>query len=111
MNDDIDIYILVTPSEEDKTKEEFRVTCLDSSNDITRTLHQGFFPEDINPSEVKCHFNGRTIFTDEFAAKEEAYRIASSNHATDAPVYHMYIETPFVKWGETDHGKAKKNQG
>jgi hypothetical protein len=104
MIQDKGIYILVTPSEKDVGKEEYRVAYLDSSSNITWAIDRlPPTPEAINPTIAAIQFSTSLTFTDKLDAEEQAYVIADTLHITAPSIYHIYISTPFSKWSNISY--------
>ena len=110
MNNDNGVYILITPSETDDSKAEYRVAYLDSNNNITWDIDQAGSCEACEPSKIKPYFTDATVYTFAGDANEEAYRIADNHYTTTPPVYRIYIETPYPKWGVTTYVKKEQDQ-
>ena len=106
MINDAGIYILVSPTQEDKRKEEYRVTYLDSTNNIVWELDQKKNTQVLNPSKVKSCFNKSKVYADDNAAREEAYEISNNFCGTLPPIFHIYVSTPYPQWS-TSYDKKK----
>lgn len=109
MANDKGVYILVSPSKEDSTRAEYRVTYLENGNGILEEIEAAGSTDAVNPSAVKSHFTKVPVFTDSFDADEEAFRLADNQYLTHPSVYHLYITTPFAHWGPTTYAKKNNN--
>ena len=105
MINDNGIYILVSPSETDESRKEYRVSYLHSTNNICWRIDEGMCKEAISPA-IQEHFEKSEIYTDELDAQEEAYRIADSLYITQPPIFHVYLTTTYPKWSKTIYAQT-----
>ena len=97
MNDN-GVYVLVSPTIGKSM--EYRVAHLTGNENIQYpTLKE---PEILNPELVCKFFNQSKTFSDEFDAKEEAYRLADNMYMTNPPIFTVYLNTPYSEWSTDD---------
>ena len=96
---DSGIYILVTPTKQNK--QEYRVTYLATENNLPDPTQIKQSSEVLNPETVKKYFDESPILVDELSARTDAIALAEDMCLTSAPIYTVYHSTPYEDWGKT----------
>jgi hypothetical protein len=109
MNNDEGIYVLVSPTEKDGDKREYRVSYINSTGNITWELDTTHLDNAVEQSKIKSHFDKAKVYSDELDAKDEVNRILDEMDMTETPVFHIYMSTPYLHWSATTYAKNNRN--
>ena len=109
MNNDEGIYVLVSPTEIDDSRKEYRVAYVDSTGNIVWELDSPHLENAVDPSKIKSHFDKAKVYLDEQDAEDEVYRISDNLYMTKPPVFHVYMSTPYARWSAMTYAKENQN--